>query len=127
MIARQPIASGAQITATTPNGGLTGTVTMSRFYRQRAIAVRVDQISGVGTASRTATTSTRSSGSLRSSSCRRRAGGNQGVATRAGTQRRDDQGPSRACARALLPPVALPAEEAPAASGRPTPPPERPP
>lgn len=49
-VARQPVTAGAQITATTLNGGITGTVinvdTPAGF---RAIAVRVDQTSGVGT------------------------------------------------------------------------------
>jgi pilus assembly protein CpaB len=49
-IARQPVATGAQITQTTLNGGLTGTVIDVQVpIGQRAIAVRVDQISGVGT------------------------------------------------------------------------------
>jgi Flp pilus assembly protein CpaB len=53
-IARQPVAAGAQITQTTLTGGFTGTVldveTPAGF---RAIAVRVDQISGVGTVIKT--------------------------------------------------------------------------
>lgn len=53
-IARQPVAAGAQITATTLNGGLSGTVIdVQTPAGQRAIAVRVDQISGVGTVIKT--------------------------------------------------------------------------
>jgi pilus assembly protein CpaB len=53
-IARQPVAAGAQITATTLNGGLTGQVIdVQTPAGQRAIAVRVDQISGVGTVIKT--------------------------------------------------------------------------
>ena len=53
-IARQPVASGAQITATTLNGGLTGQVIdVQTPAGQRAIAVRVDQISGIGTVIKT--------------------------------------------------------------------------
>ena len=49
-IARQPVATGAQITATTLSGGFTGAVIDVQVpVGQRAIAVRVDQISGVGT------------------------------------------------------------------------------
>ncbi len=49
-IAREPVANGAQITATTLNGGLTGQIIdVQTPAGQRAIAVRVDQISGVGT------------------------------------------------------------------------------
>jgi Flp pilus assembly protein CpaB len=53
-VARQPVAAGGQITATTLNGGTSGTVinvdTPAGF---RAIAVRVDQTSGVGTVIKT--------------------------------------------------------------------------
>ncbi len=53
-VARQPVATGAQITATTLNGGLSGTViNVQTPAGQRAIAVRVDQISGVGTVIKT--------------------------------------------------------------------------
>jgi pilus assembly protein CpaB len=53
-VARQPVASGAQITETTLGGGLTGTVIdVQTPAGQRAIAVRVDQISGVGTVIKT--------------------------------------------------------------------------
>jgi pilus assembly protein CpaB len=53
-IARQPVAQGAQITETTLNGGLTGQVIdVQTPAGQRAIAVRVDQISGVGTVIKT--------------------------------------------------------------------------
>lgn len=49
-VARQPVAIGAQITATTLNGGLSGRVLdVQAPPGRRAIAVRVDQISGVGT------------------------------------------------------------------------------
>lgn len=53
-VARQPVTAGGQITATTLNGGASGTVidvqTPAGF---RAIAVRVDQTSGVGTVIKT--------------------------------------------------------------------------
>lgn len=53
-VARQPVAAGAQVTATTLNGGLSGTVIdVQTPAGQRAIAVRVDQISGVGTVIKT--------------------------------------------------------------------------
>jgi pilus assembly protein CpaB len=53
-IARQPVATGAQITATTLNGGLTGQIIdVQTPAGQRAIAVRVDQISGIGTVIKT--------------------------------------------------------------------------
>ena len=53
-IARQTVATGAQITATTLNGGLTGQIIdVQAPPGQRAIAVRVDQISGVGTVIKT--------------------------------------------------------------------------
>ena len=53
-VARQPVAPGAQITQTTLNGGLSGTViNVQTPAGQRAIAVRVDQISGVGTVIKT--------------------------------------------------------------------------
>jgi pilus assembly protein CpaB len=53
-VARQPVAAGAQITQTTLNGGLSGTViNVQTPAGQRAIAVRVDQISGVGTVIKT--------------------------------------------------------------------------
>jgi pilus assembly protein CpaB len=53
-VARQPVATGAQITQTTLNGGLSGTVIdVQTPAGQRAIAVRVDQISGVGTVIKT--------------------------------------------------------------------------
>lgn len=49
-IARQPVTAGGQITATTLNGGLSGTVIdVQTPPGLRAIAVRVDQTSGVGT------------------------------------------------------------------------------
>jgi pilus assembly protein CpaB len=53
-VARQPVAAGAQITQTTLNGGISGTViNVQTPAGQRAIAVRVDQISGVGTVIKT--------------------------------------------------------------------------
>ena len=53
-VARQPVAAGAQVTQTTLNGGLSGTVIdVQTPAGQRAIAVRVDQISGVGTVIKT--------------------------------------------------------------------------
>jgi pilus assembly protein CpaB len=53
-VARQPVATGAQITASTLNGGVSGTViNVQTPAGQRAIAVRVDQISGVGTVIKT--------------------------------------------------------------------------
>ncbi len=49
-IARQPVTAGGQITATTLNGGQSGTVIdVQTPPGLRAIAVRVDQTSGVGT------------------------------------------------------------------------------
>jgi Flp pilus assembly protein CpaB len=51
---RQPVATGAQITATTLSGGTPGVLEhVQTPAGQRAIAVRVDQISGVGTVIRT--------------------------------------------------------------------------
>ena len=53
-VARQPVTAGAQITATTLNGGLSGTViNIDTPAGLRAIAVRVDQTSGVGTVIKT--------------------------------------------------------------------------
>ena len=53
-VARQPVTAGAQITATTLNGGLSGTVIdVQTPAGLRAIAVRVDQTSGVGTVIKT--------------------------------------------------------------------------
>jgi Flp pilus assembly protein CpaB len=53
-IARQPVAAGGQITATTLNGGASGTVIdVQTPAGLRAIAVRVDQTSGVGTVIKT--------------------------------------------------------------------------
>jgi Flp pilus assembly protein CpaB len=49
-IAREPVASGAQITSTTLSGGEVGAITDIQVPPgQRAIAVRVDQTTGVGT------------------------------------------------------------------------------
>jgi len=53
-VARQPVTAGAQITATTLNGGASGTVIdVETPAGLRAIAVRVDQTSGVGTVIKT--------------------------------------------------------------------------
>jgi Flp pilus assembly protein CpaB len=53
-IVRQPVGSGAQITQSTLNGGLPGQIIdVQTPAGQRSIAVRVDQISGVGTVIRT--------------------------------------------------------------------------
>lgn len=53
-VARQPVTAGAQITATTLSGGATGTVIdVDTPAGMRAIAVRVDQTSGVGTVIKT--------------------------------------------------------------------------
>jgi Flp pilus assembly protein CpaB len=53
-IARQPVTAGGQITATTLTGGFTGTVIdVQTPAGLRAIAVRVDQTSGVGTVIKT--------------------------------------------------------------------------
>jgi Flp pilus assembly protein CpaB len=53
-IARQPVTTGGQITATTLTGGFTGTVIdIQTPAGMRAIAVRVDQTSGVGTVIKT--------------------------------------------------------------------------
>jgi Flp pilus assembly protein CpaB len=53
-IARQPVTAGAQITATTLNGGVSGTVIdVETPAGMRAIAMRVDQTSGVGTVIKT--------------------------------------------------------------------------
>jgi len=53
-VARQPVTAGGQITATTLNGGATGTVIdVQTPAGLRAIAVRVDQTSGVGTVIKT--------------------------------------------------------------------------
>jgi Flp pilus assembly protein CpaB len=53
-IARQPVTAGGQITATTLTGGFSGTVIdIQTPAGLRAIAVRVDQTSGVGTVIKT--------------------------------------------------------------------------
>jgi pilus assembly protein CpaB len=53
-IARQPVATGGQVTQSTITGGTTGTVIDVQVpVGQRAIAMRVDQISGVGTVIKT--------------------------------------------------------------------------
>jgi pilus assembly protein CpaB len=127
-IARQPIANGSQITATTLNGGLTGTVIDVQVpIGQRAIAVRVDQISGVGTVIKNGDYVDAIIGLTEEQFVSIRAAENadEGIVT--------SPGPKGATTKvllqgmqvlgALLPPVAPPAEEAPAASGAPTPPP----
>ncbi len=49
-IARETVATGAQITATTLTGGLTGQIlNVETPAGQRAMSIRVDQVSGVGT------------------------------------------------------------------------------
>jgi pilus assembly protein CpaB len=125
-IARQPITSGAQITSTTLNGGLTGTVIDVQVpIGQRAIAVRVDQISGVGTVIKNGDYVDAIIGLTEE----------QFVSVKAGTTADEvivsTPGPKGSTTKvilqgmqvlgALLPPVAPPAEEAPAASGAPTP------
>jgi pilus assembly protein CpaB len=127
-IARQPIASGAQITATTLNGGLTGTVIDVQVpVGQRAIAVRVDQISGVGTVIKngdyvdaiiglTEEQFVSIKGVETADEAIVTAPGPKGATTKVLLQGMQVLG-------ALLPPVAPPAEAAPAASGAPTPPP----
>ena len=128
-IARQPIASGAQITATTLNGGLTGTVIDVQVpVGQRAIAVRVDQISGVGTVIKNGDYVDAIIGLTEEQFVSIKidpTSEDQGIVTA--------PGPKGATTKvllqgmqvlgALLPPVAPPAEAAPAASGAPTPPP----
>lgn len=53
-IARQPVTAGGQITATTLSGGFSGTlIDVQTPAGMRAIAVRVDQTSGVGTVIKT--------------------------------------------------------------------------
>jgi pilus assembly protein CpaB len=127
-IARQPIANGAQITATTLNGGLTGTVIDVQVpVGQRAIAVRVDQISGVGTVIKngdyvdaiiglTEEQFVSIKGVETADEAIVTAPGPKGATTKVLLQGMQVLG-------ALLPPVAPPAEAAPAASGAPTPPP----
>jgi Flp pilus assembly protein CpaB len=53
-IARQPVATGAQVTSATLSGGVNGTITTIQTpLGLRSIAVRVDQNTGVGTAIKT--------------------------------------------------------------------------
>ena len=127
-LSRQPIANGAQITATTLNGGLTGTVIDVQVpIGQRAIAVRVDQISGVGTVIKngdyvdaiiglTEEQFVSIKASTDADEALVTAPGPKGATTKVLLQGMQVLG-------ALLPPVAPPAEAAPAASGAPTPPP----
>jgi pilus assembly protein CpaB len=129
-IARQPVATGAQITATTLNGGLTGTVIDVQVpVGQRAIAVRVDQISGVGTVIKNGDYVDAIIGLTEEQFVSIRldpTSPDQGIV--------EQPGPKGATTKvllqgmqvlgALLPPVPPPATEAaPAASGAPTPPP----
>jgi pilus assembly protein CpaB len=128
-IARQPIASGAQITATTLNGGQPGTlIDVQVPVGQRAIAVRVDQISGVGTVIKNGDYVDAIIGLTEEQFLSVKAGatndeviisapGPKGATTKVILQGMQVLG-------TLLPPIAPPAEEAaPAASGAPTPPP----
>jgi pilus assembly protein CpaB len=127
-IARQPVATGAQITATTLNGGQTGTIINVQVpVGQRAIAVRVDQISGVGTVIKTGDYVDAIVGlteeqflSIKgidtADEATITAPGPKGATTKVLLQGMQVLG-------SLLPPVAPPAEAAPAASGAPTPPP----
>jgi len=127
-IARQPVATGAQITATTLNGGQTGTIINVQVpIGQRAIAVRVDQISGVGTVIKTGDYVDAIVGlteeqflSIKgldtADEATITAPGPKGATTKVLLQGMQVLG-------SLLPPVAPPAEAAPAASGAPTPPP----
>ena len=127
-IARQPIANGAQITTTTLNGGQTGTVINVQVpVGQRAIAVRVDQISGVGTVIKNGDFVDAVIGlteeqflSIKGIETAEEATitnpGPKGATTKVLLQGMQVLG-------TLLPPVAPPAEAAPAASGAPTPPP----
>ncbi len=127
-IARQPVATGAQITASTLNGGQTGTIINVQVpVGQRAIAVRVDQISGVGTVIKNGDyvdaivglteeqfVSIKGDDNLPQAVVE--APGPKGSTTKVVLQGMQVLG-------SLLPPVAPPAEAAPAASGAPTPPP----
>ncbi len=128
-IARQSVATGAQITATTLNGGLTGTIINVQVpVGQRAIAVRVDQISGVGTVIKNGDYVDAIVGLTEEQFLSIKAlpgntdealvtaPGPKGATTKVLLQGMQVLG-------ALLPPVAPPAEAAPAASGAPTPPP----
>jgi len=128
-IARQPVATGAQITATTLNGGQTGTIINVQVpVGQRGIAVRVDQISGVGTVIKNGDYVDAIVGLTEEQFLSIKAipgntdealvtaPGPKGASTKVLLQGMQVLG-------ALLPPVAPPAEAAPAASGAPTPPP----
>jgi pilus assembly protein CpaB len=127
-IAREPVATGAQITATTLNGGQTGTIINVQVpVGQRAIAVRVDQISGVGTVIKTGDyvdaivglteeQFLSIKGTATADEATITAPGPKGATTKVLLQGMQVLG-------SLLPPVAPPAEAAPAASGAPTPPP----
>ena len=128
-IARAPVATGAQITQTTLNGGQTGTIINVQVpVGQRAIAVRVDQISGVGTVIKTGDYVDAVVGLTEEQFLSIKAipgntdealvtaPGPKGASTKVLLQGMQVLG-------SLLPPVAPPAEAAPAASGQPTPPP----
>jgi Flp pilus assembly protein CpaB len=124
-IARQPVATGAQITSTTLSGGFTGAIIDVQVpVGQRAIAVRVDQISGVGTIIKTGDYVDAIIGLTEEQfvSIKGADTGDQAIV--------EAPGPKGATTKvllqgmqvlgALLPPVPPPAEEAPAASGAPT-------
>jgi len=128
-IARQPVATGAQITATTLNGGLTGTIINVQVpVGQRAIAVRVDQISGIGTVIKNGDYVDAIIGLTEEQFVSVKidpTSPDQGIVTAPGPKGSTTkvllQGMQ--VLGALLPPVAPPTEAAPAASGAPTPPP----
>jgi Flp pilus assembly protein CpaB len=125
-IARQPVGTGAQITESTLNGGLTGTVlNIQTPVGQRSIAVRVDQISGVGTVIKTGDYVDAILGLTEeqfASVTQDPSNKNQVIVT--------NPGPKGTTVKvvlqglqvlgALLPPIAPPPETAPAASGQPT-------
>jgi pilus assembly protein CpaB len=125
-IARQPVAKDAQITATTLNGGTTGTIINVQVpVGQRAIAARVDQISGVGTVIKTGDYVDAIIGLTEEQFTSIKTGltpdesiitapGPKGATTKVLLQGMQVLG-------SLLPPVAPPSEAAPAASGAPTP------
>ena len=124
-IARQPVATGAQITQTTLSGGFTGAIIDVQVpVGQRAIAVRVDQISGVGTVIKTGDYVDSIIGLTEEQFVSIKEGlspdeaivtapGPKGATTKVLLQGMQVLG-------ALLPPVPPPSEEAPAASGAPT-------
>ena len=123
-IVRQPVTAGAQITQTTLNGGFTGQIVdVQTPAGQRAIAVRVDQISGVGTVIKngdyvdaiiglTEEQFLSIKGTDAAEEATVTAPGPKGATVKVLLQGMQVLG-------ALLPPVAPPAEGAPAASGAP--------